>query len=358
MTDDDRDDALEHAAGQMLVVGFDGDETRPPRPVREALEAGRIGGVVLFERNIDTLEQVVALNERIHDLAADHPPPFVAIDQEGGRVQRIRNGVTEIPSMRELGASGDIQRIAEVSKTMATELRTLGFNLNFAPVLDVDTNSDNPVIGDRSFGDDPDLVARAGGAHLYGHRLAGVLPCGKHFPGHGDTDRDSHEALPVVDKTLDELRKLEWHPFEEAIGAGLSAIMTAHVLVPAFDDVRPATFSPAVIDEHLRLELGFDGVVVSDDLEMSAVADRYDIEEMIDMAMELTLDLLLICHSSDTWQRAFERLVERGREDERCRARILESADRVRQLKRDFFGHQPHPWHVSNDWRDRLEGES
>ncbi len=362
-TRDDTDDAsindLERAAGQMLVVGFEGDGDEPPRPVREALEEGRIGGVILFERNVQSLDQLVALNESIHELAADHDvPPFVGVDQEGGRVQRIHEGVTEIPSMREVGREGDIRATADLSETIATELRALGFNLNFAPVLDVDTHPDNPVIGTRALGRDPDFVADAGGAYLYGHNFAGVIPCGKHFPGHGHTERDSHHELPVVERSLDQLQAIEWPPFEAAIGADIPMIMMGHLMVPALDDEHVAPFSPTILDEYLRVRLGFDGVVASDDLEMSAVADRYTIEEMIDRSLPVTLDLLLICHSTDMWQRAFDRLVERGRDDEDCRDRILESARRVRRLKRDFLGHQPHPWSCTDDWRERLGGGS
>ena len=332
---------MEEAVGEMLVVGFEGTGPEPPEAIAEALEQGRIGGVILFSRNVEDVEQVAALNRRIHQLAGDRGhPPFVAIDQEGGRVMRIREGVTSIPPMREVGESG-IETVADTSEVIATDLKELGFNLNFAPVLDVDTNPDNPVIGDRAFGSDPDVVARAGGAYLYGHNVAGVVPCGKHFPGHGDTETDSHHELPVLMHEPDRLRDVEFRPFEAAIGAGIPMIMTAHILMPAIDTVRPATFSPAILDNLLREELGFEGVVISDDLEMKAVADRYDIEEMVDLGLETSLDIFLICHTEAKWRKAFETILERAKSDASIRDRVFESAERVRSLKEDFFGHQP-----------------
>lgn len=345
-------------AGEMLVVGFEGADTEPPEAVARALEAGELGGVILFTRNFDSLEQVVALNRRIHELAADAElPPFVAIDQEGGPVMRIREGLTEVPAMREVGDRGDPEYVADVSKVLARELRALGFNLNFAPVLDVDTNPDNPVIGDRAFSDDPEEVARAAGAYLFGHNAAGVVPCGKHFPGHGDTDRDSHEELPVLAHDPDRLREVELRPFEAAIQAGVPMLMTAHMLVPALDALRPATFSPALLDDLLRDELQFDGVVVTDDLEMRAVADRYDIPEMVDLGLAASVDLFLVCHTETRWRDARDQLVERALQEEAVADRVARSAERIRALKRDYFGHQTHPWEPSQNWRDVLGTE-
>lgn len=346
---------LERDAGEMLVVGFDGAAETPPEPIAEALRAGRIGGVILFSRNVESLDQVVALNRRIHELTADRDvPPFVAVDQEGGSVMRIRDGVTPIPPMREVGDRADPKYVADVSEVIASELRTLGFNLNFAPVLDVDTNPDNPVIGDRAFDSEAEAVARAGGAFLHGHAAAGVVSCGKHFPGHGDTERDSHLELPVLSHDPDRLRAVEFLPFRRTIGAGVPMIMTAHILLPGLDAVHPATFSDAILGKFLRDKLDFEGVVVTDDLEMNAVADRYEIEEMIDLGLDTSVDIFLICHSEQKWQSAFEHLVELGSSEREIRDRIAESAERIRKLKRDFFDHQTHPWRPEEDWKKRL----
>lgn len=345
---------LERAVGQMLMVGFDGADETPPDAVADALADGHIGGVVLFARNVESLGQVVALNEAIHASAdPEGPPPFVAVDQEGGRVTRIEEGLTPIPPMGEIGGD-DPAHVADVSEVIARELRTLGFNLNFAPVLDVDSNPDNPVIGDRAFSDDADEVARAGGAFLYGHNLAGVVPCGKHFPGHGDTDRDSHEELPVSMRMPEMLAKRELVPFRSAISAGLPMVMTAHVLYPALDTVHPATFSSAVVEDQLRRELEFDGVVVSDDLEMGAVAERYSVDEMVDLGLDAGLDVFLVCHTESMWRQVRQKLIERGLDNDVTAQRIRRSAERVRRLKSEFFAHQTRPWTASANWRDSL----
>lgn len=346
---------LSEAVGQMLVVGFNGAGETPPAEIRRALAAGDIGGVILFARNIDSLEQVVAMNRALHEAGAEAPlTPFVAVDQEGGPVMRLRDGMTPIPPMREVGASRDPKRVARVSEVIATEIQALGFNLNFAPVLDVDSNPDNPIIAERAFGSDPEWVGRAGGAFLYGHNMAGVVPCGKHFPGHGDTHTDSHLELPVLQHDRERLEQIELPPFRQAIGADIPMVMTAHLLLPLLDAARPATFSPAVLDDLLRRELGYEGVVVSDDLEMKAVAERYGIEEMIDLGLQTSLDIFLVCESAGMWKAARARLLEAGRADVEVRRRIMASAERVARLKEGFFAHQPRPWVPSShqDWRE------
>jgi beta-N-acetylhexosaminidase len=260
--------------------------------------------------------------------------------------------------MGEIGEGRDPGYVADVSQVIASELQTLGFNLNFAPVLDVDTNPDNPIIGDRAFGGDPGWVGRAGGAYLYGHNVAGVVPCGKHFPGHGDTRSDSHKELPVLMHGPDRLEEVELQPFRTAVGAGIPMVMTAHILMPSIDTVHPATFSPQILDGILREELGFEGVVVTDDLEMAAVAERYTVEEMIDLGLETSVDIFLICHTAEKWQRAHQRLVEAGMADEQVAERIAESAGRIERLKSEFFAHRTRPWTPSEAWSDRLAGEA
>ena len=185
-------ESIRKAVGQLFVVGFRGDGESPTPAVTEALGAGDIGGVILFRRNIRDIEQVVRLNEAIHDAAKSaEAPPFVALDQEGGRVVRLREPLTPIPPMRTIGDTRSWELAADVAEVLATEVATVGFNLNFSPVLDVDTNPANPVIGDRAFSRDPQIVSMMGGAFTFGHLKSGVVPCGKHFPGHGDTDTDS-----------------------------------------------------------------------------------------------------------------------------------------------------------------------
>lgn len=339
------DQELARALGQLFLVGFpDACEMVPPT-VAQALRDGEIGGTILFRRNVDSLDQVIALTESIHAAAAAAlAPPFVALDQEGGRVVRIKEPLTPLPTMRSLGKAHDLRDVARVSEVIATEVAALGFNLNFAPVLDVDSNPNNPVIGDRAFSSDPDRVARCGAGFLVGHHTAGVIPCGKHFPGHGDTLVDSHKGLPRLMHDQERLDKIELYPFERAIAAGIPMLMTAHIELPLLDAFRPATLSAPILTDLLRKRLGFHGVIITDCLEMDAVAANYDIEEMVETGLAAGVDIFLISHTEEKWRRAYRHLYDKAITDENVRARITESADRVLVLKKDLLGHWQRPW--------------
>lgn len=348
-------DTLERDLGQLLVVGFPEAPERAPDFILEALSAGEISGTILFRRNVAAIEQVVALCESLHAAVPETlPAPFIALDQEGGRVVRLREPLTRIPPMRVVGVDKNADRAARIAEVVATEVATVGFNFNFAPVLDVDTNPENPVIGDRSFGADPHLVARMGGAWALGHTMAGVIPCGKHFPGHGDTLQDSHLALPTITHDRERLDNIELVPFKSAVKTNIASIMTAHIVVSSLDPVYPATLSPAIIQGLLRDELGYQGVVVSDCLEMKAVADMFEIEELVERSLMAGVDLFLICHTEAKWRRARTHLLQRASEDAAVAARIRESATRVRALKQRYLGSWPRPWSRQQDWRDVL----
>lgn len=349
------DEELRALVGQLLIVGFDGNDEEPPPAVAAALESAEVGGVILFRRNVDTVEQVSALNQRIHQLAKDAPaPPFVSLDQEGGRVVRIKEPLTPIPPMRALGEMRDARLTADVSEVVATEVSALGFNLNFAPVLDVDTNPKNPIIGDRAFASDPADVARTAGAFLLGHHVAGVIPCGKHFPGHGDTLLDSHKDLPVIEHKMERLNSIELLPFKQMIEADIPMLMTAHILVPEIDPEHPATLSRAAIRELLRDKLGYDGVVITDDLEMSAVAERYSIEEMVELGLRAGVDIFLICRTEERWKRAHAHLFKLAKENFDDLIRVQRAAERVLDLKRNLLGNQRRPWAPYSGWREVL----
>jgi beta-N-acetylhexosaminidase len=327
---------LRHAAGELIVGGLDGTEL--PEEVAAALRARNLGGVILFRRNIVSAEQVVALTDAVHACRpGDAPALPVAVDQEGGRVARLRGLATDFPPAAWLGALGDADLCARAGEAVAAELSALGFNVDFAPVMDVDTEPDNPVIGDRSFGADAREVARLAGAFALGLLVGGVAPCAKHFPGHGDTRVDSHVDLPVVPHSLARLEALEWVPFAAAVRAGLPMIMTAHLVVTALDPDRPATFSPRVLHDHLRGRLGFKGVIVSDDLEMAAVAERYTVEEMGPLGLRAGVDLFLVCHRRDRQEALLESLIRAAERDVALRERLRESAFRVRRLRRDYL---------------------
>ncbi len=318
--------------GQLLVGGFEGAELTPR--FEQALRDGRRGGAILFRRNLPDVLASARLCESIRSASAPDLPPFIGVDQEGGRVTRMPAPFLTLPPMRELGLLDDLGLVRRAARAVATELAAVGFNLNFAPILDVDSNPANPVIGDRAFGRDPRTVMRNAVAFLQGLQDRNVLACGKHFPGHGDTSVDSHFDLPVIHHDRARLEQIELPPFRAASGAGIASFMTAHVVVEALDPGVPATLSRAVCGSLLRAEIGFEGVLFSDDLEMAAVAARGAIEESAVEAVWAGCDALLICKSEDTADRAHEALVKKAESDSRFRDRCVEAATRCLKVRR------------------------
>lgn len=284
-----------------LVVGFEGK--RPPPEVARLARRGVLAGVCVFARNFDTGAELRALCAEVHDLfageAGDGLAPIVSVDQEGGPVQRLKPprtpDVAAVPAMRELGSRLDAAGFDALGERMGRELRGYGLNVDFAPVLDVDTNPANPVIGARAFGGTADEVIARALPFARGLMRAGVAACGKHFPGHGDTTVDSHVGLPRVDHDAARLEQVELAPFRAAVAAGLPMLMTAHVVFAAWDAERPATLSPRVVPEVLRRRFGFDGVVVSDDLDMAAVKGRHDVRAIARGLAAADVDLALVC---------------------------------------------------------------
>jgi beta-N-acetylhexosaminidase len=320
------------------MVGFHGHAASAD--ARRLIRDYRAASVILFARNVDTPEQLAELVRELQSIARDaghELPLLVAVDQEGGRVARLRTPWTEWPPLRALGRLGSEPHARRMGEALAAELRTCGVRCDFAPVLDVDTNPRNPVIGDRSFGEEPELVGRLGAAMIRGLQGGGVAACAKHFPGHGDTDLDSHQALPAVDHPRSRLEAVELRPFRAAIDAGVASIMTAHLLVRELDDGLPATLSPALLEGLLRRELGYGGVIVSDDLEMKAVALRWRPGEAAVLAALAGCDLLPVCHDHDAQVEAIEGLVRAG-EEERLSWKSGDAAlGRLRALKERFL---------------------
>lgn len=257
----------------------------------------QLGGVTLFARNIEAPEQVAELNHDLQELSSELPL-WVAVDQEGGRVARLHAPFTAWPAMATLGRSGDETLAYRFAAALAAELRAVGITLDYAPVLDIHTNPANPVIGDRALGEDADTVAKLGAAIIRGLQENGVAACGKHFPGHGDTSVDSHLELPLVEHPPDRIRRVELVPFREAIRNDVAFIMTAHILVPSLDAENPATLSPKIVRGMLREELDFDGVILSDDLEMKALADHVAIPEAAVQAIAAGCDGVLVCRAN------------------------------------------------------------
>lgn len=290
-----------------------------------------MGGVVLFKRNLTDAHSVRALIEELHSLAPADAPLIVAIDQEGGRVQRLREPWTRWPPMREVGARDSVELSREVGRALGVELSATGITLDFAPVVDVDSNPENPVIGDRSFSSSADRVSAHASAFIAGMQSVGVAACAKHFPGHGDTSVDSHLELPRLDHGLERLRAVELPPFRAAVEAEVATMMSAHVTFPQLDAKRPATLSPDVMS-LLRDELGYQGFVFTDDLEMGAVANHFSVKERTYGPLRAGVDGLLVCSQADLREEVL-RLLERAPD-----AMVEASLGRLVTLKGRYAG--------------------
>lgn len=313
--------------GQLLICGYDG--AAPGPTLARAIGRGERGGLILFKRNIVDLEAIARM---LAETAAASPEPLLtSVDQEGGRVARIVSMLTVPPAMRVSSLGSEwIERIAA---QQSAELRALGFTMNYAPVLDVHSRAENPVIGDRSFGTNPETAEAGALAFWRGMQRGEILGCGKHFPGHGDTRTDSHLELPVVDVDRARLETVEVAPFRAAIRAGIPALMSAHVVYPALAP-EPATLSRAIATDLLRGALGFRGVLISDDLEMKAIADRHGAGDAAIMAIEAGCDMLLCCKEESVQDAAFEALVRRAERDPKFLARCEEACARAIAMKK------------------------
>ena len=316
------------AASQVVCAGFPGTSAGDA-PLAE-LKALGIGAVVLFARNATDAHQVASLTADLHAALDDDVPALVAVDQEGGAVARLHDGVAPLPAMMALGATRDAELTRRAGRRVGRDLRRLGINTNLAPVADLAVDPRNTVIGTRSFGSDAELVSELATAFASGLHDGGTIAVGKHFPGHGATHVDSHEALPTLDVDGDTWRARDLRPFARLAAGGIPAIMTGHVVLAAIDPSEPATRSRAVLDV-LRDELHFDGVVFSDCLEMRALG--VPPSESAPLAIAAGVDCVLISHHLDAASEAIagiERAVERGALP---LARLQEAARRVRRLR-------------------------
>lgn len=324
-------------AAQRLVLGFEG--TSVPEDIKRFCRQAPPAGFILFARNIEEPAQVLELNRELHSLLPDALPPLLTVDQEGGRVMRVRQ--TAWPPMRWLGNTDDLALTQRVAVGIGGELAAMGFNLDWAPVADVDSNPDNPVIGDRSFSRDPKRVAQHVLAFLDGLHTAGMMGCVKHFPGHGDTALDSHHDLPIVEKETPDLEHCELVPFAAAVAAGVEAVMTAHVIFPALDEDNPATMSEAVLRGWLRDRLGHRGLIVSDDMEMKAVRGRYPLEQQLDQACRATVDLFLCCKEHALQEEAWEGLIRLQEQQVGHDDLAIDASKRLMNLRERFLLDRP-----------------
>lgn len=326
---------LRREIGQLLIAGFDGLEI--PVELRSLAREFGLGGVILFARNVSSVEQVAEVCFEAARLTPDMPA-WVSVDQEGGRVARLKSPCTEWPPMATLGRAGDVALAERFARALAAEMKAIGVSLDYAPVLDIHTNPKNPVIGDRALADTAEAVARLGQAIVRALQAEGVAACGKHFPGHGDTSTDSHLELPLVEHPLERLREVELRPFQAAIEADVATIMTAHILLPALDEARPATLSRRIVTGLLRESLGYGGVILSDDLEMKAIARDYQVPSAAVLAVEAGCDGVLICSGDwETQAAALEALIHAVEDERLPRTRVEDALARQRQAKERFL---------------------
>jgi beta-N-acetylhexosaminidase len=331
--------ALRRQIGQLLIAGFDGQQL--PVELKSLARDFGLGGVILFARNVVDPEQVAELCFDAARLTPDMPA-WVSVDQEGGRVARLKAPFTEWPPMATLGRSGDVTLAERFARALASEMKAVGVTLDYAPVLDIHTNPKNPVIGDRALAEKAEEVARLGEAIIRTMQAEGIAACGKHFPGHGDTSADSHLELPLVEHPPERLRDVELVPFRAAISAQVASIMTAHIFMPAVDESRPATLSRRIVTGMLRDSLGYEGVILSDDLEMKAIARDYQVPAAAVLAVEAGCDGVLICSGDwETQAAALEALVYAVEGQRLSLARVEDALTRQRRVKERFLSAAP-----------------
>jgi beta-N-acetylhexosaminidase len=330
------------AVAKTMVVGIPGPEV--DADLESFLAHYPVGGVCLFRRNVVDRFQVSRLTSRLCELTADDL--LITVDQEGGSVVRMLD-LPVSPGAMALGAAGDPELTRRIGRATGTGLAAVGVNVDLAPVLDVNDNPDNPVIGDRSFGASADTVISHGLAFLDGLREAGVMGVGKHFPGHGDTALDSHLELPTVAHARERLESVELRPFRAAIAAGIPALMTAHLLVPALDPDWPATLSAQTLRGLLREEWNYDGIVMTDALDMKAVADRWDQAESSRLALLAGADLVTPLASLDETAAIVDRVAARLGTDRLPEARVREALRRRDHALAAFPPPRPDPGRVA-----------
>src|SRR4051794_22718583 len=321
--------------GQLAIAGFAGHAI--PTDLKLLAKEFDLGGIILFARNVAEPEQVAEVARDARTMT-NELPLWVSTDQEGGRVARLKSPFTVWPPMRTLGRSGDDKLVERFTRAMAAELRAVGISLDYTPVLDILTNVKNPVIGDRALAESADEVARIGSVIIRTLQAEGIAASGKHFPGHGDTSVDSHHDLPIVEHPPDRLDAVELVPFKAAIAAGVASIMTAHILIPALDDERPATLSPAIVTGLLKQKLGYGGLVLSDDLEMKAISGRYGHSEATVLAIEAGCDAVLMCAPKPEEQMGGLEAIIYAAEQKRLPPKRIEDAmPRHRRVKERFL---------------------
>lgn len=330
---------IDEIIGQKLVIGFWGQEI--PDEFRDIVKKYKIGNVILFRENLKDEAQIKELCRDIQELVTGETgiPAFIMIDQEGGMVSRLPVSMVNIPGAMAIAGTGDPQNANISGYYTGLQLRELGCNFDLAPVLDINSNPSNPIIGCRSYGETPEVVSSFSMEMVRGLEKAGVAACGKHFPGHGDVSKDSHVTLPLVDKTLDELEKMELVPFANAINNGIPAIMTAHILFPKIEKEKvPATMSRTILTGLLREKMGFEGMILTDCLEMQAIQKFYGTENGAVAALKAGADIAMISHTPAFVPKVVAMVKEAVEAGDIDLAEMKKSANRIIAYKEKYLG--------------------
>lgn len=327
---------IKNKVGQMLMIGF--EELQVSDEVKKFIKDSNIGGAIYFSRNYESPAQIAELSNEIQDTRKhQHLPLFISIDHECGKITRLKKPFTLFPEPSNLGEVNSPKLSFEVGQVNARELSAVGINLNFAPVLDVNSNAQNPIIGNRAFSRNPDICASIGSAYVRGLQKGGVMGCAKHFPGHGETSTDSHKELPKISKTIEKLDQLELIPFKKVFKSKVDFCMTAHILNSQIDPDYPATLSHTTIQEVLRSHCRFSKVIITDDMEMNAISDNYDDIEAAELAVNAGVDILLYCHSFERQQKIVEHLVRKFESGSLDINLLEESNKRILSLKTHYL---------------------
>ena len=325
---------LEEKIGQLFIFGLNGDKI--DKNAIDLIEKHYIGGFIFFKENIKSPEQTIELLNNLKEINRDNPIPlFLAIDEEGGRVSRLPKEFPKMPAAKTIGNINNKDLSFQYGKILGMRIKTLGFNMDFAPVMDINSNPKNPVIGDRAFGNSIDLVVNNSIETMKGINSKNIISVIKHFPGHGDTTMDSHVDIPIIDKNLGELESLELVPFAKAIENGADSVMIGHILFPELDD-KPATLSSKIIKDLLREKLNFNGVVISDDLNMGAIVKNYSMEEAVIEFLKADGDIALICHGGDEEYKIFDIIKSEVQNGNISVEEIDEKVYRIIELKEKY----------------------
>ena len=324
---------LDEKIGQMIITGFNGSEYNDD--MDRLINEYKVGGVILFARNIEDSNQMIDLTRALQE-NNNNLPLFISIDEEGGRVSRLPDDVEKFPSAFTIGLINDQQIAYENGKEIGYTLKRLGINLDYAPVLDIYSNENNTVIGDRAFSKEESIVSTMGIATMEGIEDADIIPVVKHFPGHGDTEVDSHYGLPIVYKTLEELRNFEFIPFVKAIESGCDVIMVSHIILNEVDSINPASLSKIVISDLLRKDLEFDKVVITDDMSMGAITSIMSIEEACIKSIEAGCDILLLGNAYEEIEQVINSIKLKLYNGEISEEQINKSVKRILELKKKY----------------------